>query len=253
MPFTLTGGCDTNACSTRVGGMVVLQSDLFSLPPAGSDGFAVAADASFERIELDEQCWVDVARGWLRGSDGICEDLAAEVGWHHRRVRMYDRVVDEPRLTRWYPGGAALPHPALDLFRDAMAERYRVPFGPLGLNYYRDGRDSVALHRDRELRHLGNTIVAIVTFGARRPFSLHPLGGGRSLDIRPSSGDLLVMGGACQLHWEHGVPKVAAAGPRISASIRWAARPDPGDPRSRHTRRGSWAAWSPPAPSHPSG
>jgi hypothetical protein len=33
-----------------------------------------------------------------------------------------------------------------------------------------------------------------------------------------------VMGGACQATWEHAVPKVArGAGPRISASIRWAA------------------------------
>ena len=31
------------------------------------------------------------------------------------------------------------------------------------------------------------------------------------------------MGGTCQATWEHAVPKVAAgAGPRISASIRWA-------------------------------
>jgi alkylated DNA repair dioxygenase AlkB len=214
-----------NTCSTNLNNVVTLQADLFTHLAAGDGDFDVAGDIAFERIALDAGCWVDVARGWLRGADGICEALAHQVRWCQRRRPMYDRVVDEPRLTHWYPEGATLPHPALVVFRTAMAERYQVAFGPLGLNYYRDGRDSVAPHRDRELRSLDETIVAIVTLGARRPFPLHPVGGGRSIDIRPGSGDVLVMGGACQLRWEHGVPKVAAAGPRISASIRWAPRP----------------------------
>ena len=93
----------------------------------------------------------------------------------------------------------------------------------MGLNYYRDGRDSVAPHADRELRDLDDTLVAILTLGAARPFLLRPQGGGPAIDLHPASGDLLVMGGACQATWEHAVPKVAAgAGPRISASIRWA-------------------------------
>ena len=206
--------------------MLALQTDLFSLAEPGGPAFSLGgANAGFERIDLDGLSWVDVSRGWLRGADDICETLANQVAWHQRRRRMYERVVDEPRLTRWYGKSAPLPHPALDAFRDAMAARYRVPFGPLGLNFYRDGRDSVAPHQDRELRHLHDTVVAIVTFGARRPFLLRPLGGGRAVDVRPGSGDVLVMGGACQLRWEHGVPKVATAGPRISASIRWASAP----------------------------
>ena len=203
----------------------MLQTDLFALPEPGGEAFALGSEAGFDRIQLDDASWVDVARGWLRGADDICEALAHQVRWRQRRRRMYERVVDEPRLTRWYGAGSMLPHPALAAFREAMASRYQVPFGPLGLNFYRDGRDSVAAHQDRELRSLDDTVVAIVTFGARRPFLLHPLGGGRSIDVRPGSGDLMVMGGACQLRWEHGVPKVSAAGPRISASIRWAPAP----------------------------
>ena len=34
------------------------------------------------------------------------------------------------------------------------------------------------------------------------------------------SGDLLVMGGTCQHTWEHCIPKVADAGPRMSATFR---------------------------------
>ena len=39
---------------------------------------------------------------------------------------------------------------------------------------------------------------------------------------RPGPGDLLVMGGTCQTTWEHAVPKVRAAGPRISVQFRQA-------------------------------
>ena len=178
-----------------------------------------------ERIDLGEGAWVDVARRWLHGADELVGQLADGVAWRQRRRRMYDRVLDEPRLTRWYGAGEPLPHPALGAFRRAASERYGVAFGELGLNHYRDGDDSVAWHADRELRHLADTLVAIVTLGATRPFLLRPLGGGPSIDLRPASGDLLVMGGACQLRWQHCVPKVASAGRRISASVRWAAPP----------------------------
>src|SRR5262249_33079312 len=93
------------------------------------------------------------------------------------------------------------------------------------LNYYRDGRDSVAWHADRELRVLDDTLIAIVTLGVRRPFLLRPKGGGRSVDVAPGSGDLLVMGGAAQRDWEHAVPKTARSGPRVSVSFRWPPAP----------------------------
>ncbi len=164
---------------------------------------------------------MELSREWLRGSDDLFERLVGHVAWCQRRRRMYDRTVDEPRLTRWYRAGAELPDPALGEFRTAMAGRYRVRFSAVGLNYYRDGRDSVAFHADRELRHLDDTLVAILTLGAPRPFLLRPYGGGRSVDLRPGPGDLLVMGGSCQRTWEHAVPKSArATGPRISVQFR---------------------------------
>ena len=113
--------------------------------------------------------------------------------------------------------------------RAALEAHYDVPLGGIGLNYYRDGRDSVAPHRDRELRHLDDTLIAIVTLGARRPFLIRPRGGGKSRDISPASGDLLVMGGRTQVGWEHGVPKVKTAEPRISVTWRWSSEKGPVD------------------------
>jgi len=101
-----------------------------------------------------------------------------------------------------------------------------VRFGAVGLNYYRHGRDSVAFHRDRELRHLDDTLIAIVTLGGERPFLLRPFGGGPSRDVRPASGDLLVMGGRCQADWEHSVAYLPdrRVEPRISIQWRFARR-----------------------------
>ena len=163
----------------------------------------------------------------MRGADTVLDDLIDTVDWRQGRRRMWDRMVDDPRLSRWYRLGDVLPHRAFPAIRDALAQCYSVSFGAVGLNYYRDGDDSVAPHSDRELRDVDDALVAIVTLGARRPFLVRPKDRRgrsriRSIDLAPASGDLLVMGGACQAGWEHGVPKVARAGPRISATWRWA-------------------------------
>ena len=182
---------------------------------------AVDPDAQFERIALDDTSWLDVARDWLLGADTLLDALIDTVDWKQGRRRMYDRVLDDPRLSRWYAPGDALPRPALDTVRLALERGLEVPLATTGLNYYRDGNDSVAWHADRELRVLTDTRIAIVTLGARRPFLVRPTGGGTSRDVKPGSGDLLVMGGACQMRWQHSVPKVKRAGPRISCTYRW--------------------------------
>ncbi len=198
--------------------MEPLQGSLFGGGPP-----AVDPAAGFERVVLDERSWVDVARTWLRGADTLLTELVPLVEWRSRRRRMWDRTVEDPRLSRWLGPDDPPPHPALASARAAVAARYRVTLGGPALNYYRGGRDSVAPHADRELRTLERTIVAILTLGARRPFLVRPRGGGRSLDLAPATGDLLVMGGATQLGWEHSVPKVARCGPRVSISWRWSA------------------------------
>ncbi len=191
------------------------------------EGEPVVEAGPVERVALDATSWVDLGRGWLRGADSLLATLVENVSWRQGRRKMYDRVLDDPRLSRWYNAESPLPDPTLDVIRGALSARYRVPFGSVGLNYYRNGRDSVAFHRDRELRHLDDTVVAIVTLGAARPFLVRPRAGGASRDLRPASGDLLVMGGRTQADWEHGVPKVVAAGPRVSVSLRWSARLGP--------------------------
>ena len=181
----------------------------------------------WERVALDAESWVDVAREWWLGADVLADELIGRVPWRQGRRRMWDRMVDDPRLSYWTGARGPSLHPALDEMRAAIERRYRVRLRPPGFNFYRDGQDSVAWHADRELRELDDTIIAIVTLGARRPFLLRPARGGPSIDLAPASGDLLVMGGATQREWEHAVPKTARPGRRVSVSWRWTRSPAP--------------------------
>src|SRR5215211_722809 len=136
---------------------------------------------------------------------------------------MYDRLVAEPRLTfRWVLGDGPSPPDDLQQMAGVLSERYGVRFSQIGVNLYRDGSDSVAWHGDRVARELPEATVALISLGVPRPFKLRPKGGGRSIAYLPDRGDLLVMGGSCQRTWDHAVPKVSKAGPRMSVQFRHA-------------------------------
>jgi alkylated DNA repair dioxygenase AlkB len=177
------------------------------------------------RHGLTRGAWVDVRRDWVSGADEVLAHLVADVPWRAERRQMYDRVVDVPRLVHTYGDAEPLPHPLLDEARDALSAHYLPelgePFVTAGCCYYRDGRDSVAWHGDTIGRgRTRDTMVAIVSFGDPRQLRLRPRGGGESLTFEMGHGDVLVMGGSCQRTWEHAVPKVAHAGPRISVQFR---------------------------------
>nr|WP_211176807.1 alpha-ketoglutarate-dependent dioxygenase AlkB [Pseudonocardia acidicola] len=192
---------------------------------AAGAGIELAVDGrGLRRHELAGGAWVDHQPGWLRGADELFTRLLELTPWRRRDIRMYERVLPEPRLThRWsLDDGPGPPVPVLRTMAAALGERYRVAFTQVGVNLYRHGADSVAWHGDRVARELPSAVVALVSLGAVRPFRLRPSGGGTSVRFLPGPGDLLVMGGSCQRTWQHAVPKVRTAGPRISVQFRHA-------------------------------
>ncbi|MEV0231721.1 alpha-ketoglutarate-dependent dioxygenase AlkB [Nonomuraea sp. NPDC050786] len=178
------------------------------------------------RTHLDRGAWIDLRLGWLSGADTLFERLVETVPWRAERRHMYDRVVDVPRLLKFYDEDETLPDPVLDDCRHALNEHYEEelgePFRTAGLCFYRDGRDSVAWHGDTIGRGSSeDTMVAIVSVGDPRPLLLRPRGGGPSIRHDLGHGDLIVMGGSCQRTWEHAIPKTARpTGPRISIQFR---------------------------------
>jgi alkylated DNA repair dioxygenase AlkB len=199
-----------------------------------TDSTFVDPDATPERIALDDTAWVDVTRGWLHDADDVYAALTELVPWRQGRVFRYERYLDEPRMGAWYGRDTPYPHPAITEAHRSIQRRYRVTFGGVGLAFYRDGRDSVAFHRDTDLRYCENTVIAILSLGARRPWLLQPRHAERdrddatkgAIDLSPAGGDLIVLGGKAQANWLHAVPKVRGPLPaaRISAQWRWTSR-----------------------------
>ena len=180
-----------------------------------------------ERRYLGDGAWIDVRAGWLGSDDRLFDALLTAIPWRAERRQMYDRVLDVPRLVSFHDlTTETAPHPGIarlrvrlnDIYAGELGERFTTA----GLCLYRDGDDSVAWHGDTVGRSsTRDTMVAIVSLGARRVFAMRPRSGGRSLRLPQAHGDLLVMGGSCQRTWEHAVPKTARPiGPRISIQFR---------------------------------
>jgi alkylated DNA repair dioxygenase AlkB len=202
---------------------IAFQPTLFDLA-------APAVDRSFaalRRIALDPECWIELASGWVAGSDALFEELLRTRRWGQRSRWMYDRRVQEPRLTSYWSTASDTPlQPAiLDEMRRVLSRRYGVELDSAGFNLYRDGADGVAWHGDRIEKHVAEPLVALVSLGEPRRFLLRRKGGGPRLAFALGRGDLLVTGGRTQRLWEHSVPKVARAGPRISIAFRHALDP----------------------------
>lgn len=194
------------------------QEDLFA-----NDAAALGLDTAFtsaRRVRLDAHSWVDAIPGWMSGSHIVFERLAVAVPWRQHDRELYDQTFVEPRLTARYQQLQDVPHEMLVDAARALSRHYGVQYDNLWLNLYRNGRDSTAWHRDRFSCRRPETIVPVLTLGARRRFFIKPRAGGRSLVFKPGSGDLIVMGGRAQEDWVHSVPKdPKIAEPRISVNF----------------------------------
>ena len=179
---------------------------------------------------------VEDAEGGIRYLPGVVDaacagrlfdEIRQAVDWHAERRPMYDRIVDVPRLT----GGYALDDPELPLALEEAAHVVRdalgVAFTHVGLNHYRDGRDSVAPHNDKLHSIVAGHPIALLSLGATRRMDIRekepavPGAKRRAWRIDLEAGSLLVMSHDSQLYFDHGIPKVATpVGPRISCAFR---------------------------------
>lgn len=175
---------------------------------------------TLERLDLGHGAWIDTCPGWLQGSDHWLDEFRETLPWQAQRRQMYDRVVDVPRLVAHFDReGVDAPPAVLDELSHMFERHYERPFPTVGCNWYRNGDDSVAWHADNVQRP-GDSVVAIIGVGERRPFLVKPASGGAARKWLIGDGDLIVLGGTIQADWHHAVPKVKAAGERISIMVR---------------------------------
>jgi alkylated DNA repair dioxygenase AlkB len=186
----------------------------------GSPSVEGAALTRLHRIWLDDSAWVEHLPEWVTGEETLMGDLIIGTEWRRERRHMYDRTVDVPRLVASLPDDGP-GHPLLERIRALLSAHYATTFARISMGYYRDGADSVAWHGDYVAREMDQpTLVATVSLGAARRFLMRPRGGGRSVPFSLGRGDLFVMGGMCQRTWQHAIPKVARALPRLAIMFR---------------------------------
>ena len=144
---------------------------------------------------------------------------------------MYEREVDVPRLMGHYrldPSPRSIPSPIREAAR-RVSDRLGIRFNSVGLNRYRDGRDSVAPHNDHLNELQEGYPIALVSLGATRRMTVRakekpP----RVIHVDLEAGSLFVMDYATQIHYTHAIPKTTAAvGERISLAFRVKRRASP--------------------------
>ena len=185
--------------------------------------------------DLGAGAWIDHDPRWLppREAESLVAQLLTELDWEQRAIVVFGRPVLQPRLIAWagelpyrYSGQTLEPRawtPGVAALLAPVSARAEAPFNHVLVNRYRDGADHLGLHADAEPELGPDPVVATLSLGARRRFVVKPRrrSAGPGRDYRLESGSLLVMGGTCQRHFVHGVPREAGAhGERISLTFR---------------------------------
>lgn len=190
-----------------------LQPSLFERGP--SFPIRLADDAEGGIVYHPE--FIDAARGhrWF-------EVLRDAVAWQAQRRPMYDRVVDVPRLVAsFWLDADGLPAPLADA-AGRLRRELGVAFNTVGLNRYRDGRDSVAPHNDKLHSLVPGLPIALLSLGAPRRMTIRARQPPRRVQhLELAHGSLLLMSHDSQRHYDHGIPKTReTVGARISLAFR---------------------------------
>ena len=198
-----------------------------------TESLAISRLAPVRRIQLTQHSWVDVVDGFARNAESEFSEILSSAPWAQTEVLRYDGYVPQQRLS------AGLRVDSRPLFRQTelhLEATYRHRFSGVAAVLYRDGKDHQGLHSDRELRWLDDTVIAIVVLGQRRPFVIRkrspmseinrtPAGNDPAdVVLTPGEGDMVVMGGAMQREFLHGVPGFDTPHARISLTWRWTSR-----------------------------
>jgi alkylated DNA repair dioxygenase AlkB len=162
-------------------------------------------------------------------ADKFYKELLATTPWKQEEITVYDKTHLTPRMTVWYgkPRDSSHPirpfTPTLQLIKEKVEATAGIRFTSVLVNLYRDGKDGVGWHRDRD-RELGpRPVVASISFGETRPFEIrHKFRKDlEKIRIPLNHGSFLLMGGTMQHYWEHQVPKTAKKiNPRINLTFR---------------------------------
>lgn len=166
-------------------------------------------------------------------ADDYYQKLYRNLAWRQEQLFIYGRRLNVPRLMAWYgdPGAqyrfSGVNHQPLAWTADLQTIRSDVEafckygFNSVLANLYRDGQDSMGRHADDERELEQNPLIASLSFGDSRLLRFKHRNTGQKLDIELGHGDLLLMAGELQHHWQHELPKTRQPKqPRINLTFR---------------------------------
>ncbi|MYB34229.1 MAG: alpha-ketoglutarate-dependent dioxygenase AlkB [Gammaproteobacteria bacterium] len=158
---------------------------------------------------------------FLENPDGWFERFATGLAWN-RRMRSrhtftFGHVYDPGhglRFIRNMPG-----------YLEPLLEKMHRVFGFFPnnclANYYPDGTHYIGFHSDQGEEMKSGAGVAIVSLGAVRTMVIRRIDNPDNKFFYPlKPGSVIYMKDEIQKTWEHGIPKQAGKGPRISLSFR---------------------------------
>jgi alkylated DNA repair dioxygenase AlkB len=158
--------------------------------------------------------------------------LKTEIEWQQGNIKIFGKIIKEPRLTAWYGEKAytysgKLNHPKpwnplLMELKNEVEHYTKIEFNSVLLNYYRNGADSMGWHSDDE-NELGEMpFICSLSFGSERKFQIRTKFDKKIYQsLLLGNGSLLMMQNDFQQNYQHQVPKTTKKiGERINLTFR---------------------------------
>jgi alpha-ketoglutarate-dependent dioxygenase alkB family protein 2 len=246
--------CECSEAALGVSGTMALGSECFVDLYTGAVEFKLLAALGRARrndsVFVPSTCHTDAAAA----AATVFAELREEISWaRHKDILPDGRLVTQPRSIAYQSDDASLVYsyegiaaplqpapftPCVRSLKSAVEQLCGgVTFNSAHLNLYSDGTEHVSWHTDEDVPLYGDApTIASVSLGAERDFVLRRMTGepytASWLPCEPREhrkyvlrdGDVLVMRGATQRHFEHAVLKAGceARGPRINITFRMA-------------------------------
>jgi alkylated DNA repair dioxygenase AlkB len=194
------------------------------------------SDATFRCLpasDADLLYWSSLEVGAPTGA--VLNELIERTPWRAESVLVWGKPYLQPRLTAWYGDeDARYEYSGLELdplswtpqllaIKASVERAAGCRFNSVLLNYYRNERDSMGMHSDDEPELGAEPVIASLSFGEARTLVFrHRLDRSRkSIRIELGDGSLLLMRGATQRNWKHGIAKERRpCGARVNLTFR---------------------------------
>ncbi|QDG93805.1 alpha-ketoglutarate-dependent dioxygenase AlkB (plasmid) [Rhizobium sp. NIBRBAC000502774] len=166
--------------------------------------------------------------------DELFDRLRSEIVWEQHSIQIENRIIAQPRLSSWYGdvvhtystlAHVLTPHPftpLLETIRQHVEGISASKFNSMLANLYRSGDDAIGWHSDNEPELGPEPLIASISLGAERRFDMRRRDDhSKTVSLILEHGSLLIMSGATQRNWQHGVARTRkVVGERINLTFR---------------------------------